>query len=282
MKILFISQFKYPHIGGVEKHIHKVGNNLLRLGYSVKYISSEDIKYPKVKFFGLFYIWFWLFSNIKIIKESETIHIHDVFIWYLPFRILFPFKKVYITFHGWEGKYPLPLWNIINKRIANILCNGSIVIGKYIEKYYGIKSKYVIYGGVDKVNNVNFKNKIKNTIMYLGRLENDTGLLEFLNFLKNNSKYKVTFIGDGTFRNECKNYGQVVGNVTNVTKYLKLAEYCVPSGYLSYLEAVNESCKIKTFYNNPLKKDYWSEITKIKTIPTWDDVTNVYLKLWKI
>ena len=55
------------------------------------------------------------------------------------FRFIFPKKKVYITFHGWEGKWPLPMWAILNKRIANFLCNGSIAVGIYIEKWYGIK-----------------------------------------------------------------------------------------------------------------------------------------------
>ena len=36
-----------------------------------------------------------------------------------------------------------------------------------------------------------------------------------------------------------------------------------------------------TFANNPLKEDYWNEIKKLKSIPTWDAVADVYLKLWE-
>ena len=97
---------------------------------------------------GLVYIWFWLFKNKKLIKETNIIHCHDVFIWYLPFRFLYPHKKVYTTFHGWEGTWPIPWQNILQKRLANKLSNGTIAVGKYIGKYYGIKADKIIYGGI--------------------------------------------------------------------------------------------------------------------------------------
>ena len=267
MNILFISKHKWPHIGGVEKHIKEICFELQLLGCHTNTISEEDVKPPHIKLFGLLHIWYWLFKNRNLIKNSDLIHIHDVFIWYFPFRFIFPKKKVYITFHGWEGQYPIPLWNIINKRIANKLTNGSIAIGKYIEKYYGIKATYISYGAIDlKFRTNNLKYKQKNTMVYLGRQDSDTGYLQFLNWLKTQgNKMKVKF----------------VTNDPNPEKYLKTAEYCVPSGYLSYLEAKGMGCKTLTFANNPLKVDYWKEIKKLKTIPTWSKVAEVYIKLWE-
>ena len=107
MNILFISHYKWPHIGGVEKHIKEISEILVKNGHNVKVVSEEDIKQPRIKFFGLIYIWYWFFKNISLIYKSDIVHVHDVFIWYLPFRFLFPFTKVFITFHGWEGKYPI-------------------------------------------------------------------------------------------------------------------------------------------------------------------------------
>jgi hypothetical protein len=235
-------------------------------GHRVTTISEEQINPPKIKYLGLLYIWYWLFKNRKLITDSDIVHIHDVFILYLPFRFLFPRKKVYITFHGWEGRFPPTAWSIFNKRIANKLTNGSIAVGKYIEKWYGITASHIIYGGIDSRLKINDLSKTKNTIVWLGRLDADTGYFEFLEWLKSQPELKVKF----------------VTNDPNPEKYLKTAEYCVPSGYLSYLEAKNMSCKIMTFANNPLKEDYWNEIKKLISIPTWDEVTNVYLKLWKI
>lgn len=264
MNILFISHYKWPHIGGVEKHIKEISEILVKSGHNVKVVSEEDIKQPRIKFFGLIYIWYWFFKNISLIYKSDIVHVHDVFIWYLPFRFLFPLKKVFVTFHGWEGKYPIPFWNVLNKRIASILTNGSIAVGKYIEKYYDIKSNYIIHGAVNKINTNKYK-KAKNTIVWLGRKDKDTGYLEFQKWLTNKkNKFSVKYIL----------------NDPNPEKYLKTTEYCAPSGYLSYLEAKNFGCKILLFPNNQLKKDYWNEI-KDKGIITWDDAVSVYTKLWQ-
>ncbi len=263
MNILFIAKYKWPHVGGVEKHVERLTSNLEKIGHKITTISEKDIKPLKIKLFGLLYIWYWLFKNRSLILNSDIVHIHDVFIWYLPFRFLYPKKKVYITFHGWEGKFPIPLWNIFNKRIANKLTNGSIAVGKYIEKWYGITATNIIYGGVSGKLQIR-NHKLHNSVAWLGRTDPDTGINVFNEWLKSRPELKVKYIT----------------NIKNPEKYLVTAEYCVPSGYLSYLEAKSYGCKIITFANNPLKEDYWNEIKSLKSIPTWKNVTGVYLKLW--
>ena len=147
MKILFLTRRAWPQIGGVEKHVREVSLRLEKKGHKVRVISEKDIKYPHIKFIGLLYIWYWLFRNRRLIKNSDIIHCHDVFIWYLPFRFWYPGKPVYTTFHGWEGQWPLPLKNILFKRLVSRLSWGTIAIGSYIEKYYGIKANKILYGG---------------------------------------------------------------------------------------------------------------------------------------
>lgn len=149
MKILFLTQHKRPHVGGVEKHVYEISKRLKVKGESVITISEEDIKYPHIKFLGLLNIWLWLFKNRKLIETSDVIHCHDVFIWYFPFRFLYPGKKVFTTFHGWEGTWAIPLKNILMKRLASKLSYKTIAVGKYIEKYYGIKTDKIIYGAQD-------------------------------------------------------------------------------------------------------------------------------------
>src|SRR5258708_2175133 len=121
MKILFLAQHKWPHVGGVEKHVQEISLSLRKKGHKVTTISSEDINYPHIKFFGLLYIWFWLFKNRKFIKTADIVHCHDLFIWYFPFRFFYPKKPIYTTFHGWEGIYPIPLKNVVLKRLAGYL-----------------------------------------------------------------------------------------------------------------------------------------------------------------
>lgn len=147
MKILFFTRRAWPDIGGVEKHVGEVAKALEKKGHSVRIISERDIKYPHIKFFGLLFIWFWLFRNRNIIEKADVVHCHDVFIWYLPFRFLYPGKPVFTTFHGWEGVWPIPRKNILLKRLAAKLSWGTIAVGHFIEKYYGIKADKIIYGG---------------------------------------------------------------------------------------------------------------------------------------
>ena len=146
MKILFMSRYKWPHVGGVEKHVYELVKRLKVKGNGVKIISEEDIRQPHIKFLGLIYIWFWMFRNRKLIENADIVHCHDVFIWYLPFRFLYPKKPVYTTFHGWEGIWPIPWKNILSKRLATKLSWGTFAVGHYIEKYYGIRADKITYG----------------------------------------------------------------------------------------------------------------------------------------
>lgn len=287
MRILFLTHYAWPHVGGVERHLREISKSLSLRGHKITTISEEDIKYPHIKFLGLLCIWFWLFKNRSLIKQSDTIHCHDVFIWYLPFRFVYPKKVVYTTFHGWEGIWPIPWKNILYKRIANRLSWGSIAVGRYIEKYYGIKANKIIYGGggtpggrPSATTPGVFTTARGNSIVFVGRLEKDTGLLQFLEQLKiKNLKLKIDFVGDGSLRKECEKYGMVHG-FTDPKPFLKKAKICVPGGYLSYIEAKQADCKIMTFHNNPLKKDYWDEIKRVKKFPTWDEIADEYLDLY--
>jgi glycosyltransferase involved in cell wall biosynthesis len=286
MKIVFITRRAFPQMGGVERHIEQIAKCLRSTANKVTIISEADIKYPHFKFIGLIYIWYWLFKNRKLLINSDIIHIHDVFIWYLPFRFLYPNKKVFLTIHGLEWGNPFNKWSLFQKRLAVKLSNGSIGVGKFLEKYIGCKFDYIIYGGIEKTQKIYteggyFNSKIKNSIVFVGRLESDTGLLQFLEYLNANpNSLNPSFVGDGSLRKDCEKFGKVYG-FCDPTPFYKKAETVVPSGYLTYLEAKSYGCKIKTFYGNKLKKEYWEEILRLKKFDTWDDVTDVYLKLWK-
>jgi len=285
MKILFISHYKWPHIGGVEKHVYELSKRLRVKGNSVKVISERDIKQPHIKFLGLVYIWFWMFRNRKLIEKADIVHCHDVFIWYLPFRILYLKKPVYTTFHGWEGIWPIPRKNIFLKKLAAKLSWGSIAVGKYIERYYGIKANKIIYGGTLILHSDEMR-KRDELIIFVGRLEKDTGVLEFLKWLDKNPKYVVDFIGDGVLREKCEKYGTVYGFI-NPAPFYKQVKYCVPGGYLAALEALSYGCELKLFWNNKVKEDYWKMSPFVRKDvkiwakkQTWDKLTNEYLDLY--
>ena len=116
-------------------------------------------------------------------------------------------------------------------------------------------------------------------IVFIGRLEKDTGIPEFLKWLSKNKKHNVDFLGDGSLRPQCTEFGKVHG-FTDPRPFLKKADICVPGGYLSYIEAREMGCKIMTFAGSPIKRDYWKEIEEIKKFPTWDQVADEYISLY--
>lgn len=328
MKIVMITRLYSPHVGGVEKHTEKLTNLLLDKKISVTIITEKykpalhknqkhknfeliRIDYPKTKFIGILVIWFKLLINIRYFLEADLIHIHDVFIWYLPIRIILFFKPVYTTFHGWEGQYPLSKTTIFQKQIASKLSTGTIAIGDYIGKYYKIIPTLVLYGGV-KSDQSSKVSKLRNNIIFLGRLDSDTGLKNFLKFLDNYPLFlkRTIFIGEGKFKHICQEYGEVIGT-TNPEPFLKNAKIVVTSGYLSILESFINKAKVYVYADNSLKEDYYSlspfskylnylnknttkkefDIVSKKSIDgayslskkyTWKSVLDSYLRLWNI
>lgn len=308
MKIIFLSQYFYPHLGGVEKHVLELGKILVKKGHSVTVITdkyTDELKlkekyerinvvrfsYSKTKYLGLLYIWYWVIKNRELLLKADIVHCHDIFIWYLPLRLIYPFKKVYLTIHGWEGFFPIPFKNQLLKKVSIYLSCGNIIVGKYIEKWYGVKADKVIYGAVNMPNYP--RKKIKDTYLFLGRLSEDTGLNKFLDFLRDKN-YRAIFCGEGPLRSICEKHGKVLGLV-EPKPYLEVSEFCFASGYLSCLEAFAYKCKVIVDWENKLKKDYWQLTPFYKFIKnqdiegsydwvkneTWEKLTQEYLFLWK-
>ena len=271
MKLLVLTRLYIPHVGGVDKHVRGRNKLLLKKGFEITTVTEKydktlpdketkdgerivRISYPKVKFLGLLTIWIWIYRHRNLIKKADLVQIHDVFIWYLPFRFLFPNKPVYTTFHGWEGIYPVPWKNIVLRKLAAKLSTNYICGGKYIEKYYRIKVNKVILTPFEVPTKIN-NNKEKRRLVYVGRLHKDTGLpkiLESLAFLRG---FKIEFCGDGPMRDECKKYGKVHGFV-NPKPFYERATISVSPGYNAIMEALAFRCLVVTTYNNPLKRDY--------------------------
>ena len=205
MTIIFFTRLFYPHIGGVEKHVLEISKIIIKKGYKVTVIAEQHDQKLKLKdsiqgieiyripvgkddWFKKFRIWFKLWKYKNLIKTGDIIHCHDVFFWYLPFRFLYRNKPIYTTFHGYEGNNLPSKKAIFMHKIAEKLSKGNICIGDYLKKWYGTKPDFVTYGGVEvlsikyKVLSINKEKKIK--IVFVGRLEQETGIMEYLKVLK--------------------------------------------------------------------------------------------------
>lgn len=282
--IVMITPLFSPHLGGVEKHVLELSKELIKNGYGVEIIThrhqtdlvcKEDLVgikihrffYPKFRFFGLITIWWQMISKyLNLFKKAQVIHVHDVMIWFLPLRILFPKKRVVLTMHGWEGVFPIPKKNILLKKISAIFANKVVCVGEYISKHYQVRCDEVIYGGVsDSFFSSSWQKQ--NTLVYLGRLESDAGLPILLELIKKDKKSGVIFAGDGFLRSQCEAVGKVTGWLPEkkIASLLSNTRWCVASGYLSALEALASGCEVIVIADNQLRQDYWQlgEIRKL-------------------
>ncbi len=308
--LLVVAPYFHPHKGGVEKHVLKISlilqkKLLLERGsldiitqrHLSKLPQQEEVRglpvhrfsFPKIKFIGLVFLWARILSRyFQLIKQADVIHVHDVMIWLLPIKFLFPRKKIILTMHGWEGVYPLPLKNIWLKRLSARLADKVICVGDYISRHYGVRCDEVIYGAVkleDELSAEEAKQKlelIKNEklrIVYVGRLARDTGLEMLLEAWESLSeeiqeKLELVFVGNGRLRKTCETAGKVLGwvNEERVESELRSAQICFAGGYLSALEGLAAGCVVIAGVNNQLKQDYWHDWSQSERVLVIDEV----------
>lgn len=297
MTILFFSRRFLPDIGGVEKHVLEVGKRLINKNHRVIIFTEKQdkdlknreiitkmeiyrIPVGKPEFVKKFIVWWWLWRHRDLIKKADIVHTHDVFFWYLPFRFLYPEKPVFVTFHGHETKFPPAKRAIFIRKISEKLAWGNICVGEYIKKWYGTKPDFVTYGGVDinKSQNLNLTlrqaqddaeqgrsikaqiNNAKIKILFIGRLEKDTGLPIYLKALeilkKKNIDFEFDVCGDGSLRKIAEKWGRVWGFVEDINPYLTRSDLVFTSSYLSILETMKAERLIFSVYDNKLKADY--------------------------
>lgn len=301
MTVLFLSRLFYPHIGGVEKHVLEISKILVSKGHKViiisensqeshstpyqsdspsarpvgklKNLESYNINPGKDDWFKKFRIWKQLWKHRDLIRSADVVHCHDVFFWYLPFRFLFLTKPVYTTFHGYEGN------NIPNKKaifmhkLSEKLSYGNICVGDFLKKWYGTKPTFITYGAVDLQTINKYITENKNTkkfndkVIFFGRLENETGIMKYLEALKILKKKGISLeldiYGEGSLKEGVIKYKKennlkinLKGFIMNIESVLNNYEYVFCSRYLSILESMAFRKPIFAEYNNAIKKDY--------------------------
>lgn len=337
MNILFLSRLFYPNIGGVEKHVLEISRFLIKKGHKVVIVTEQSslktklnevvegieiFRIPKLKGGKLkkFKIWKWLWGNYELMENADIIHCHDVFFWYLPFRFLVPFKRVFTTFHGYEG-YPLKQKDILIHKISEKLSSGNICIGHFIKKWYKTNPSFVSYGGVDIAHGSKFVGQNKNSAVFVGRLDEQTGILTYLDAVRKIREripdFSLTVFGDGKFKEKIGKGVEFKGFINNAQKEIGKYNFTFASRYLSILEAMAAKRLVFAVYDNPLKRDYlrMTPFSKYITISgssseliskisfyldnikekekkvreafnwvkkyTWEEMANTYLKLWK-
>lgn len=338
MKILFFARRFYPHIGGVEKHVMEISKGLVERGHTITIITEDVSSAPKSEVINgihvqrisvgdenrskKFRIWKELFRLKEIIKDSDLVHCHDVFFWYLPFRFLYPSKPVYTTFHGYES-YPITQKAIRMRKLSEKLSWGNICIGDFISKWYGTNPTFVSYGAVTLPQSEKPLVAKKESAVFIGRLNDEqTGILTYVQAVhllqENHPQFDFVVVGDGEERKAIASKVKVMGFQKNPEKYFATHHFAFVSRYLSILEAFAAKRLVIAVYKDPVKEDYlkmapyakWIVIEKTpeklaerivdllqhpkkedKMIQsaydwvqkqTWEKMVRTYLTLWKI
>jgi glycosyltransferase involved in cell wall biosynthesis len=300
MRILFLTARFHPQIGGVEKHVLRVSEELIKKGNKVsvlteipagvnrrkiknyhsldksdthgikaketaKSIYSYHSRFKNIEVYRLYFgefgwskkfkIWREILKNLSLIKNADVIHCHDVFIWILPFRFLFPTKKIYVTFHGYET-YPIKIKEIIIRKISELLSNGNICVGNFMKKWYFTKPDAVIYGGVDIT-------KVKKDIkepkaLFFGRIDDQTGIMTYVRaekLIKDKvPDFRLDIFGEGELKRKIRR--RINKFDPFIAREIPSYRYIFVSRYLSILEAL--ACRRMVFavFDNPVKQDY--------------------------
>ena len=233
-------------------------------GFKVYRIPRSKI--PKT---GLIWRWIWLLLHLKLVWKADIIHFYDFDVlikWFLPFRFIFLRKKYFITFHGYEG-FPLRYRHILYRKIAEKITHGNICVGEFIKRWYRTKPDIIYYAAVHQ-SLVEAPKQAGKDIVFIGRLEKDTDLMNYLEAV--NLFYKKTgcdapfkILGSGLLKNKMTEYlktnnipYEYLGSEPNPEKYLKNARVVLASSYLSILESLALGKIVIAFYSNNLKRDY--------------------------
>ncbi len=276
MKIVFITPKYIPSIGGVETHVQKVSNQLVARGHQVIVVTSqtqidqplaENIDSIKVLRIPMEFhkqkieTWRWIIQNGKIFVEANVVHAHDVVWWLMP---LIPMirKKLFATFHGWEGQWPIRWHRLLLAKLSK----KTIHIGAWIGELYWDRPSLVLYGGVDRRSKHSIKTQLKPKhtkilkLVFIGRLvkENDIALYcHFLAYLHDqNIGFRMQWIGGGAWKAECEKYGSVTGMVKTPEDHVAKADVVLASSYLSILLARSLGKPVWSLYSNHLKQRY--------------------------
>lgn len=283
MKIMFLTRLFYPHTGGVEKHISMLSKELQKAGHTIIIITELHTKglrkieeHDGIKIYRIpipnnerakkLYIWMWIIKNRSLFNSVEIVHAHDIFYWLFPIKILLPSKKIFTTFHGYEGNISPGFKQKLMHKLAVKFSNKTISIGKFYKKWYGTESDIISYGAVSPVGRKVQRTSAITKISFIGRLESETGIDEYVGAISSLVK-KITLtleiLGDGKKRKlledkvrEEKLPVSLHGWVEFPEKKIVSSDIIFTSRYLGILESLAQGKFVIAIYNNSIKKDY--------------------------
>jgi phosphatidylinositol alpha-mannosyltransferase len=224
MKVLFVSDIYYPHIGGISEHIYNLANQFERKGHDVSVLTAsiegdlkpdeervirigKSIVIPANRSCSRITLGVDGAELSDIVKKFEVIHIHGILAPTLPLSTLKVSRRINIfTFHPTFG--PSIPFKIFKKYLSIYFdrIDGKIAVSKTardsIARY--LSGDYrIIPNGVDIKRFMPSKAEYKseNEILFVGRIEPRKGLQFLIDALplikKEIPEVKLTVAGGG-------------------------------------------------------------------------------------
>jgi glycosyltransferase involved in cell wall biosynthesis len=282
VRVLMISEHYWPTVGGVQRHIGGIANELATRGFQVTILTSSDTSTcPRHERYGnsdvvrIPFGWdhnpllvtLWMIRHHNWIIEHDIIHVHDsvpLVFWYAPLILFSPRRPVFATFHGFE-RDPVPAMYRVLRKIARRLVRKCICIGGFISRQYGTKCDKVSIGAAELPS---LPHKQREGAVFVGRIEEDTGIIEHVKALgilgeKYGIALKLTICGAGSKRQDIadlassKGVGvEFTGAIDDPKEIMNRNEFCLAGGYLSILEGMSLGLPVLGIARTPLKAAY--------------------------
>lgn len=274
-RVLFLSRRFAPHVGGVEKHVEKLSEQLTQRNYQITIVTEQHdsavpltethtyyqvVRIPQAYLSSKTAMWFWMLLHFNLFVSADIIHAHDVFWWVIPNRFLLFWKKYFTTFHGYEGSEPPTEKAVRSRKLSENLSRGCICVGAWMRKWYRATPDFVIYGAAD------FraaKKTTKRNAVFIGRLSVDTGILDYIHGVKLlHGKVALDIYGEGELLPQVLEeiydspYIQYNGVAHEVEKLLRSHRFAFISRYLGMIEAMQSGRYVFAHWNNSIKRDY--------------------------
>ena len=266
-----------PRLGGVEKHVLRVSEELVKLGHAVTVLTRrwepewpehEELHGIRVRRVAGGIAKAPADRQLELFRAADAVHCHDLYP-YLRFAApAWPAARapLFVTFHGYEG-YPVPrIARWLRRRLA-ARAAGAICMGEFICRWYGHPCDTVSYGGVDAPPERTPDPPPGAPALYVGRLARDTGIVAYLEALRllrqRGRALPLAICGDGPLREAVLARAEAAGlDVAfhgwqpDVEPFLDACRLAFVSGYLSILDAMAHRRLACSLYDNPLKRDY--------------------------
>jgi phosphatidylinositol alpha-mannosyltransferase len=223
MKVLFVTEFYYPHMGGVAEHIYHLANEFENMGHKVSILTADikgDLKPDERRVIRLgksmvipmnqsnarITGWVNLSLLSRVVNDYDVIHIHGSLAPTLPVLSLKVSRKTNIfTFHAtYESSNLCKIFKNYLKHYFRKI-DGRITVSatarESVYRYFPADYR-IIPNGVDR-NRFKAFGKEKNPfqILFVGRIEPRKGLQFLVNALvevkRKFPRARLTVVGEG-------------------------------------------------------------------------------------